>query len=142
MPKIDFYILQDSAPDARLRFACRLAEKAADQGLKVFVCTPSDEMGRLDDLLWTYSDRSFLPHEIATATSPSHPRIAVLIGSDAPPPSHAGLLINLSGAIPPAYETVERVAEVVGNDTELKALARERFKLYRDKGLSLDSHYV
>ena len=142
MPKIDFYILQDPAPDARLRFACRLAEKAVDQGLKVFVCTPTEDMTRLDDLLWTFSDRSFLPHEIATANSPAHARVSILIGNGSPPPSHAGLLINLCTAVPPAFETTERVAEVVGNESELKSLARERFKFYREKGLALDSHNV
>jgi DNA polymerase-3 subunit chi len=142
MPKIDFYILQDAAPDARLRFACRLAEKAVEQGLKVFMSTPEEEMARLDDLLWTYSDRSFLPHEIASTASPSHERISVLIGNGSPPSTHAGLLINLSNVVPTAFETTERLAEVVGNDNELKSQARERFKFYRDKGLTIDSHNV
>jgi len=142
MPKIDFYILQDPSSDARFRFACRLADKAVDQGLKVFMCTDAEDMGRLDDLLWTHSDRSFLPHEIATAASPSHPRVMVLIGSGAPPPSHVGLLINLSDAMPAAFETTERLAEIVDSNSQRKARARERFKFYRDQGLGIESHNV
>ena len=142
MPKVDFYILQDVAPDAHLRFACRLVEKAVDQGLKVFLCTPAEDMARLDELLWTYSDRSFLPHEIATPTSPSHSRIMALIGNGASPPSHAGLLVNLCNAVPAGFETAGRLAEIVFNDSELKARARERFKFYRDQGLTIESHNV
>ena len=142
MPKIDFYILQDPSPDARLRFACRLADKAVDQGLKVFMSTSAEDMGRLDDMLWTHSDRSFLPHEIATATSPSHPRVMVLIGNGAPPPSHVGLLINLADAVPAAFETTERLVEIVDADHQRKARARERFKFYRDQGLAIESHNV
>src|SRR5215831_1159319 len=85
MPNIDFYVLSDSAPDAHLRHACRLAEQAVDRGQRVFIRTTTpDDSKRIDDLLWTFGDRSFLPHEIAAAASPSHERILVLIGSSAP----------------------------------------------------------
>jgi hypothetical protein len=61
--QVDFYLLSDSEPRAALKTACRLAEKAYDQGLKVVVRTDSSAAtAQLDDLLWTFSDRSFVPH--------------------------------------------------------------------------------
>ena len=85
MTRVDFYVLSENAPDARLRHACRIAELAVERGNRVYLQTAtSDETRRLDDLLWTYNDRSFLPHEIAGGP-PSHPRVMVMLGESAPP---------------------------------------------------------
>ena len=63
--RVDFYVLAEDAPDARLRYACRLAEAAVERGERVYLQTASAaEAQRLDDLLLTFNDRSFLPHEI------------------------------------------------------------------------------
>ena len=110
MPTIDFYVLSDAAPDAHLRHACRLAEQAVDQGQRVFVRVDGDDTRRMDDLLWTFGDRAFLPHEIATSQSPSHPKMHILIGQHAPA-SHRDLLINLAAGAPDQLDGVQRVAE-------------------------------
>ena len=55
------------AADGRTRLvtACRLAEKACDQGLRVAVRTAGPaQTAELDDLMWTFSDRSFVPHGV------------------------------------------------------------------------------
>jgi len=142
MPKIDFYVLSDAAPDAHLRFVCRLAEKAVDQSHKVFVRVGDDDVARrIDDLLWTFGDRSFLPHEIANDRSPSHERVRILIGTSAPV-GFREVVINLANTAPDELDTMHRVAEIVPADTELKKAARERFKVYRDRGLEPESHNV
>jgi DNA polymerase-3 subunit chi len=141
--RVDFYVLSDDAPDARLRWACRLAEQAAEQGSRVYLQTPDQaDARRLDELLWTYNDRSFLPHEIFSGAEPSHARVMVLLGDAAAPPSHRQLLINLTNAIPTAPEQYERIAEIVDVDAERKRAARERYKLYRERGWQLESHNV
>lgn len=141
MPKIDFYILSDPAPDATLRYACRLTEKAVEQGHRVFVRAASDEEAqRLDDLLWTFGDRAFLPHEIATASSPSHPLVRVLIGCDAPPAEFRDVLINLGADGANEIGDLQRIAEVVSPDR--KPAARERFKIYRERGVEPVTHNV
>src|SRR4029453_18545168 len=62
VPKVDFYLLSDTEPRARLRTACRLAEKAYEQGLRVTVRTGgAAETAEIDELLWSFSDRSFVP---------------------------------------------------------------------------------
>ena len=141
MPTIDFYVIADAAPDAHLRHACRVAEQAVDAGQKVFVRVTADQIKRIDDLLWTSGDRSFLPHEIVSPASPSHPRIRILIG-DAPPPAFREVLINLSADPPTDLVAVTCVAEFVPNDAERKAAARERFKYYRGLGFEPVTHNV
>jgi DNA polymerase III subunit chi len=141
--RVDFYVLSEDAPDARLRWACRLAEQAAEQGSRVYLQTiDQGEARRLDELLWTYNDRSFLPHEIFSGAEPSHARVRVLLGDAAPPPSHRQLVINLTEAIPAGLEQYERVAEIVDVDPERKRTARERYKQYRERGCTLESHNV
>jgi DNA polymerase-3 subunit chi len=142
MGRVDFYVLSEDAPDARLRFACRLAEKAVEQGKRVYMQTGSTtEAQRLDELLWTFNDRSFLPHEIVSNTAPSHARVMVTLGDGPAPPGHRELLINLTDTLP-SEPSHERIAEIVDLDPERKRLARERYKQYRERGFSLESHDV
>ena len=50
VPKVDFYLLSDTEPRARLRTACRLAEKVYDQGLRVTLRTGgAAETAEIDD---------------------------------------------------------------------------------------------
>jgi DNA polymerase-3 subunit chi len=141
--RVDFYVLSEDAPDARLRWACRLAEQAAEQGSRVYLQTAGHaDAQRLDELLWTYNDRSFLPHEIFSGGPASHARVMVLLGEAAAPPSHRQLVVNLTEAMLAELEHYERVAEIVDVDPERKRTARERYKQYRERGCTLESHNV
>lgn len=143
MNRVDFYVLSESSPDARLRFACRLAEKAYDLGKRIYIQTQSlPEAQRLDDLLWTFNERSFLPHELSNGSAPSHPKTAILIGAGTAPATHRELLINLTNVLPAELESYERIAEVVDGDVERKQLSRERFRTYRERGYTLESHNI
>lgn len=143
MSRVDFYVLSQDSSDARQRFACRLAEKAAEQGNRVYLQTASPgDAQRLDDLLWTFNERGFLPHELSTGSGPSHPRVLVLVGSAAPPPTHRELLINLTDALPAELDSCPRIAEIVDTDPQRKQLSRDRYKAYRERGCELESHNV
>jgi len=143
LSRVDFYVLSESSPDARLRYACRLAEKAFEQGMSIYVQTPSlAEAQRLDDLLWTFNERSFLPHEVINGNPPSHAKVTILIGEAEAPPTHRGLLINLTNTLPAALESYQRIAEIVDVDVERKRLSRERWKVYRERGCEMESHNV
>lgn len=140
MSRVDFYVLSEEGADVRLRFACRLAEKAADQGHRVYVQTGSHaEAQRLDEMLWTFSDRSFLAHEIANGPA-SHERVMVMLGEADAPLTHRQLLINLADRLPSDVAAFERIAEIVDVDPERKRLSRERYKQYRERGCALESH--
>ena len=143
MTRVDFYILDRSESDARLNFACRLAEKAVAQAHQVLVNVSSDTEGsRLDELLWTFAQGSFLPHRRHPSSSPDEGE-PVLIGAGAEPPDeHTGLLINLSADVPSFFGRFERVAELVGADAADKAAGRERFRYYRAQGCDLHTHQI
>jgi DNA polymerase-3 subunit chi len=118
-----------------------LIEKAVDLDHRVYVRVASaSDAARLDDLLWTHNDRSFLAHQIWTGAESTHALIKVLVGEIPPPASHRQLLVNFSGALPEELETYERIAEIVDTDAERKRLSRERYKQYRERGCALETH--
>jgi len=141
--RVDFYVLSEEDDAAQLRFACRLAEKAVEQGHRVHLRTGSAlQSQRVDDLLWTYNDRSFLPHEITAGGAVMHARVMIVIGEATAPTTHRQLLINLTDTVPEDLGDYERVAEIVAADPDKKRLSRERYKSYRERGCSLESHNV
>lgn len=144
MTRIDFYILERSGADARLTLACRLAEKAVQQENAVLINTATTSEGaRLDDLLWTFSQGSFLPHRILGDNADNDEGEPILIGcGHVPEEGRWDLLINLARDVPEFFSRFERVAEVVDSGEENKAAGRERFRYYRDRGYELHTHHV
>lgn len=140
MTRIDFYISDDPAPTSRTRIACRLTEKAYRSGHRVYIHTASpDETLALDDLLWTFRGGSFVPHSTYSDAEPDDP---VIIGHGAEPGNEDDLLINLAPAVPAFFSRFNRVAEIVDGAPQTKALARERFRFYRDRGYTLETHHL
>ena len=140
MARVDFYVLRASGEIARQQFACRLAEKAykLDNRVHIHVNGP-ESAARMDDLLWTFRDGSFVPHELL-GTAAGQPESPVTISSNRFPPGDCDLLINLGDSIPEEARSFPRVAEVVTSDEECKSLSRQRFVDYRDQGHTLDTH--
>ena len=139
MARVDFYVLSESGEHARRQFACRLAEKAYKLRHRVHIHVPgSDTAAQLDDLLWTFRDGSFVPHELLSgAVSPEAP---VTIGCGPLPAFDCDLLINLDDAVPERAGAFPRVAEVVTSDEDCRSRSRQRFVDYRDQGHTLETH--
>ena len=140
MAKVDFYVLPASGEIARQQFACRLAEKAyrLDNSVHIHVADEGS-LQKLDDLMWTFRDGSFVPHEIIE-TTPATPTSPVTIGCDESLRDDCDLLINLGESIPASAASFPRVAEVVTSDEDSKTLSRKRFVDYREQGHTLDTH--
>lgn len=65
VPRVDFYLVTETGAQAPLLLCCRLLEKAYQQQHKVYVQTPSQqEAEALDELLWTFKDECFIPHNL------------------------------------------------------------------------------
>ena len=139
VPRIDFYVLPDQKENGRALLACRLADKAYGLGHTVYVFTASEaRAAALDDLLWTFRQDSFVPHEryplVGEEGSP------VLVGTAAPATVEAQVLINLADALPEGFERYERVIELVDQHPEVLAQSRERFRQYREQGCAPETH--
>lgn len=140
MTRIDFYILGADNPAERRLFACRLTEKALTQGHRVYLHVADEQAaGELDQLLWTFRQGSFVPHERigapdADLDTPVH------IGWGDDPGPHDDVLVNLTGEVPLFFSRFQRVAEVIAGDEPDKAAGRDRFRFYRDRGYELNTH--
>jgi DNA polymerase-3 subunit chi len=94
---------------------------------------------QIDDLLWTFRDGSFVPHEVLGVPSAETPA-PITIGCESAPSRDCDLLINLSEEIPAIAESFPRVAEIVTSDEDAKNRSRKRFVDYRERGHTLDTH--
>jgi DNA polymerase-3 subunit chi len=141
MARVDFYVFDEVDDAARLRLACRLAERAWSESERVFLLAASEEEARvLDELLWTFRDKSFVPH--ALAGSAEAPDVRVHIGVDAAAATVPCVLINLAGSVPPAYERFARVLEPLDGDRDRRQQGRDRFRYYREHGDTPQSHSI
>lgn len=139
MTQVDFYILQNERPGARPLFTCRLTEKAFKQGHRVYINTASgQQLQQLDELLWTFRDGSFLPHAVYKAGAREIPPI--LLGHAVEPEGPSDVLVNLSTELPAFFSRFSRVAELVGGDADQLDAARERYRFYKDRGYTLNTH--
>jgi len=145
MGKVDFYILSDGGADEPLRVTCRLAEKAWRQGNRVRVqVADANSLHRLDDLMWTFKQESFLPHEVdgQTPESPEMDPAPVVLGTDTRYTGAPDVLINLAGSLPENADEISRIAEIVPADEDSKRAGRKRYRHYRERGFELDIHEV
>ena len=141
MTRIDFYILKDNSLQAQNLLTCRLSEKAYKQGCQVFINTNTGEqLKQLDDMLWTFTANSFLPHGCyGENTDSTHP---VLLGHAIEPEGPSDVLVNLAEDIPAFFSRYNRVTELVSGDDEQRDAARTRYKFYKDRGYTVRSHQL
>ncbi len=146
--RVDFYVLGSKSARQRWTFACRLTEKAYLRDLKVVVLgDTAAETEAIDELLWTFSERSFVPHDIYRDNRPQEAAAAavaapVRLTADLNGIDKADLLVNLSGRLPAGLDRFSRIAEVIDGDEEHRRLGRERFKAYRELKLPLETHQL
>lgn len=139
--RVDFYVLDAAGESARQRFACRLAEKAWRMEHRVHLhASSATATAAVDELLWTFRQGSFVPHEIlADSGAPTSP---VTIGHDRESAPEAELLINLDDTVPGCAGTFERVAEIIDDSSDGRRLGRERYRHYQQLGVEPSTHNI
>lgn len=141
--RVDFYVLKSVAPRQRWAFACRLIEKAYLLNLKIVAVNDTlADAQALDELLWTFNERSFVPHKLCLDEQSVDPTTPVHLALETQALPRADLLVNLAQRLPQQLEGYSRIAEVVDADEERRRLGRERFKAYRDLKLVLETHQI
>lgn len=136
MTRIDFH---SNVPD-KIAYSCRLVRKARAANFHVVLLTDSrSELARLDQALWTFAELEFLPHVAA-----GHPLAArtpiILADSDNAELPHHQILVNLSTRTPAHFARFERMFEIVSSDENDKAIGRDRYRYYHQRGYPLTHH--
>jgi DNA polymerase-3 subunit chi len=140
MARVDFYLLAAAGESSRRLFACRLAEKAYRLRHTVHIqAVDRQHAQQLDELLWTFRDGSFVPHEvIGPQTDPGTAPVTIGVGTDEVRPGD--LLINLTDEVPQCLDAFPRIAEIVTSDEDCRQKSRKRFADYRQQGHALQTH--
>ncbi len=131
MTEVGFYHLQRAGLDQALP---RLLEKVVESGLRAIVLAPSEE--RIDSLnaqLWTYGDRTFLPHgSAADGFAEEQPIFLTTVEEN---PNGATVLVLVDGADPDFLGDFDRCLDLFdGRDDEAVAAARARWTTRMDAG--------
>jgi DNA polymerase-3 subunit chi len=141
--RVDFYILEGHSPSGRLKLACKLAEKAYLASQTVLVWdTDGGELREFDQMLWTFNDGSFVPHEALTGSSTPSSDTPILLSSGAALSANVDIIINLAPDLPPCLSRTPRVIEIIDGDDGRRRAGRARFKAYRELGVQPASHNI
>jgi DNA polymerase-3 subunit chi len=133
--EIRFYHLERRRVDEALP---SLLEHALDEGRRVLVRAPSDEMvAALNERLWTYDDASFLPHGAAGDGDPmTQP---VFLTTELENANAATMLVRLSGAqTGDADDALDLVVILFdGRDEAALAQTRGEWRRLKDQGRTI-----
>lgn len=135
MPEATFYQLADSVhtPAAQLQTVCRVVYKAyLVAGRASVLCSTAELAKRLDDLLWTFNQGSFIPHMLAPSDE------AVVLATELALLPHDRDLILLVDALPDGLERFAQVRDFIM--PERKDEARQRYRQLKQMGFNLTVH--
>ena len=139
MTQIDFYLLQSEAPQARLHFACRLAETIQRKGHRLYIHVADEAQAQaLDQLMWGFKPEAFVPHGLLGQQPPS----AVEIGWQDEPGDHHDVLLNLDLKIPAHFSRFQRVAEIIDQSETTRAPKRQDWRFYKERGYPVKAHPI
>lgn len=134
MASVQFYHLTATPLDRALP---KLLEKAVATGHRVLLVERENEVRQhLNQILWTYSTLSFLPHGTPEEAKPE--RQPVLLSPKQENLNNADILLITDGSLADGSEKITRVIDLFdGNNPESVASARTRWKQYKDAGHEL-----
>lgn len=137
--RADFYLLSTPLQEINL-FVCRLIQKIYLQQHSVFVYVQSStDAIKLDTLLWTFNDISFIPHAVYDATKPM--ACSVQIGHTVPQ-NKIEILCNLTQDVPSFHDAFDRIVEIVPQEPESRANARKKYQAYQTLNYQLATHNI
>lgn len=134
MTEIRFYHLTRKRLEEALP---ELLEKCLERGWRAVVMAASDErVEALAQHLWTYRERSFLPHGTARDGEPDAQPIWITAVDEVP--NGATVLFLTDGAASASIERYDLVCELFdGRDDQAVAAARGQWRGYKAGGHSL-----
>ena len=135
MPRADFYLIaKERFREEPLLLVCELAKRGYAANLPMLVLArDSAQAEALDDLLWSFEDDAYLPHQVAGDDEDE--LCPILIATPEMEVPARPLLVNLRDGVPAG--TFDRVLEVVPADPSARGPLRERWKHYQALGFDV-----
>lgn len=132
MQSVKFYQVKDSTPAALEGVLPLLLGKVHQAGSKAVVqCHSSEQVHRLNELLWTHEPTSFLPHGSKADGDLTDQPIALTDQADNP--NNSTTVVRLAGTSEEIAATpVEHIIELFTSGEAQTFAARKRWLAYRD----------
>ena len=136
MTRADFYLIaKPRFLEKPLLLVCELARKANDSGQPLLIFAASAAQADvLDELLWEFDPDAYIPHQIAGTDEDDDITPVLIVPPELQAPMRA-LVINLRNEA--VAGEFARVLEVVPADESARGPLRERWKQYKDRGLTV-----
>jgi DNA polymerase-3 subunit chi len=113
---------------------------AWERGHQVAVVTESDEdSGAVDELMWSWPPKRFLPHQRAGDKAPG--TAPVIIGT-LDHLKEADVVINLCPQPVPDPQRFKRLLEIVPQRSADRETSRQKFRAYRQLGIEPSTHKI
>ncbi len=137
MTRVDFYQLRGARWQGG---ACARVEALAAAGARVYLWAGSEaEARQFDELLWTFREDSFVPHDPWDGRGELDTPVAV--GWHPGNPNRADCLVLVRDAGPDEVRPFPRVIDFVPQDVpDLLPAPRARFAAFRAAGFAVEFH--
>ncbi len=122
--------------NVKLAFICQKAVEAFSQEKKLLITVPNLQAAQyVDDLLWRFSEESFIPHVVTD--HPTAEWVAITLQNHINV-NGAVRLLNLCPTPPPLFQEVVEIYEFYDKTDGQKAeLSQKRYQFYEEKKLDL-----
>lgn len=141
LQQINFYIL---TTDDYSSFACRLLEKAYQSHQKIYVVTENaSKAERLNHLLWTFRDISFVPHHLQSEPdNQSTPICISYTGLACSNEVYYDALLLLTPTLPENYLKFPRLLLTIPDHLDWKIEGRKHYKTLTQAGYQIETHQL
>jgi DNA polymerase-3 subunit chi len=141
---VDFYTLAENSRTLRMKAACQLVERSFLAGERVLVWLQDPAaLSAFDDLLWTFGDRAFVPHEaLAADPASSEAPVQLFAGASLPATAKGAFttLVALRDEASGDAMSFDHVVEVIDAEPAVRNAGRARFRFYREHGATPNHH--
>jgi len=141
--RIDFYVQNRANQIAHEHLICKITEKAWQNQHAIFLlCSNTEQVDRFDELLWTFSETSFIPHSPICDGDGDGGGKVVILSSERKMLRNYEVLINLTTDVPEHAGKFVRVIESTGYNEAMREDARKKYKYYKDRGYPIFTHEI
>ena len=111
--------------------------------MRVLIYVPASTLlDQLDQLLWTLSSTSFIPHCNILDDDKLVSVTPVILSEQIQVNPRFDVLINLHDRSPHLFDQFDRLIEIAGTSHEDKLAARERYRFYKNAGYEIQHYHL
>lgn len=134
MTRVEFFFNVED----KLKKLVELSETAVERNLRLTILTNDQTAAMAAQQYFWQQSVAFLPNCVTTDVLAKQTPIIIDCHADAS--IHDDVLISFQHPQPTIFSRFKRLIEIVGTDEADKALARSRYKFYRDRGYEIRSY--